>query len=267
MTYTMGLFGPRAQVDFAGQTTHVHFQAAVCADGLFFKASSKAIALKPEDHPLPAHFKSEFPSAWPCLRPILVYMFTSLTIVSFGHTNLEETWRMTRSDEERYVQYMDRIAARVSTIAVAASLFLSCIVTLLTTTPVSELFHYTRRGPYLCLGIGAAILWGGIIIASSIVFVSGMCSAKWAEETLMRTRIRLVLMMTILAYPFMAIGCATSVCICGVVVAVWTSGDPVAQAACVSLVFTPASFVFFFIATQINRPSPSQLTCGMDSHV
>lgn len=117
----MGLFGPRAQVDFAGQTAHDHSQAAVYADGFFFKASSKAVALKPEDHPLPAHFKSEFPSAWPCLRPILVYMFTSLTIVSFGHTNLEETWRMTRSDEERYMQYMDRIAARVSTIAVAVS--------------------------------------------------------------------------------------------------------------------------------------------------
>ncbi|KAI0818496.1 hypothetical protein BC629DRAFT_1251847, partial [Irpex lacteus] len=162
------------------------------------------------ENPLPPHWQNTFPEAWTWIRPILELAFRILIMVSFGKKNLRRVWRTTHAGDEKFTEFKDRIASRISTMTVVAGLLLSSTVGFVTTTPPLEgIIRYTTRGPYLCLLGECGLLLGGIVVGSADIFVMGTCTAKWTRKTLMGTRTRLIFTLVFLAYPFFAIGLGT----------------------------------------------------------
>ena len=127
-------------------------------------------------------------------------------------------------------------ASNAYTCNIQASLLLSCVVALITTTPPEEaLIDYSQRGPYICLWIALGILLGGVVVGSADIYVLSTCCQGWCQrvcfsqssrnhhsqgsahgtQTMMATRARLMSTLIFLAYPFIAIGCATLVCVFG----------------------------------------------------
>ena len=121
MAYISGFPLASVRMNAAGDTVPSFPQPPTCTTCLPPQLSYEPASCKLEYPPLPAHFKSEFPTAWPWARPILKFMFTSLTIVSFSHMTLEHTWRMANADSVVHREWKDRISAKISTIAVVVS--------------------------------------------------------------------------------------------------------------------------------------------------
>ncbi|KAI0093738.1 hypothetical protein BDY19DRAFT_270242 [Irpex rosettiformis] len=239
-----------ATVDCELNNTQLVFVA--CSSPL--KLSLNGIpTFKQNDQPMPTHWNSEFPKAWFWPRPILKLLFTTLVLVSFGHSSLQQKWEIIQSNKEKFTECMDRVSARISTITVVAGLLLSCVVALITTPPPeTTILDYNQRGPYLCLWVAFGILLGGIIVGSTDIHVLFTCSPRWMQQTLMATRMRLLFALIFFAYPFFAIGCATLVCVFGLLVACWLSDDRIVQVACVFLLLAPASLVLPFVLTQLD---------------
>ncbi|KAJ6455044.1 hypothetical protein C8R45DRAFT_752794, partial [Mycena sanguinolenta] len=97
-----------------------------------------------------------------------------------------------------------------------ATFLLSSIVSLVTTLPPKDaMLNYTLRGPYLCLWASISILLGSIIVASTDVYVLAMCTPELLEQRMMSTRVRVWLVLILLAYPFFAVAVGVSCCILG----------------------------------------------------
>ncbi|KAI0093739.1 hypothetical protein BDY19DRAFT_270418 [Irpex rosettiformis] len=203
---------------------------------------------------IPAHWDVEFHEAWSWLRPPLKWTFGVLILVSFGRKNLKDTWETIQShDEDEFRPFADKTAARISTITVITGLLLSCLITIVTTTPpVGTIFNYTLRVPYLCLCTACGTLFGGLIIGFCDIFVIGTWRAQCLQK-LMATRIQAVSVLIFLAYPFFAMFSATLLSVYGILVAAWLSHDSLVQFGCVVLFLVPTSTVFPFVILQLKR--------------
>ena len=75
---------------------------------------------------MPAHWTFVFESESPgpllsIIEPVLNVTFKSLCLISLGHPNLLEIWRICRGREEIWLSTKDRLSARISTITVIVS--------------------------------------------------------------------------------------------------------------------------------------------------
>lgn len=205
---------------------------------------------------MPDHWKVEFQVVFP-LSTILKFAFMTLCTISLGHNDLEGMWDICLGHEEIWTESKDRVLNRISTITVVAGLLLGSIASFATSDPpVRSMLNYNAREPYMCLLLAFGLTLGGLIVGSALLFGLAKCSASYFRDTLMGTRSSICCTLTLLAYPFVCIGVATSIGATGLFVAAWNSKDRLFRIGFVFVLLIPVSLVFVFAWTQRFLGSP-----------
>jgi hypothetical protein len=70
---------------------------------------------------MPDHWKSDFESVWPWLRPLLKFVFTVFVMIAFGQESLEQKWEKARLGDNEFQEDKNRISARISMVTVVVS--------------------------------------------------------------------------------------------------------------------------------------------------
>lgn len=217
-----------------------------------------------EDDPLGMHecsFPDDPPKHW-CntfasdssgrIGRFLGALFAGLCLVSVGHDSMEQKWRDLSRSEESYREHMGRLTTRLGTITVMIGLLLASTATLITTqAPRSQILDYSMRGACICFWASFLILLGAGIVGSAGIFVMTTCTRHWTLNLLVASRMRLVFILIILAYPFVAVGISTLFCIFGILVAAWNSADPIVRNGSAFLFVSPLLMALLFAACAV----------------
>ncbi|KAF8206676.1 hypothetical protein K438DRAFT_1756042 [Mycena galopus ATCC 62051] len=159
---------------------------------------------------MPAHWGSEFQASRKWIKKFALFCM---------HTTLDAAWSSIQTSEAAFQEYIGKLAARISNIAILSVLFMASITTLLTTTPPkADLFNFNLRACYLLLSASFSILIGSLYIMST------GCTRAWVVRE-PRTRPRMWMMLLILGYPTIAFFWATVALMASFLVAQLASHD------------------------------------------
>ncbi|VDC01644.1 unnamed protein product [Peniophora sp. CBMAI 1063] len=213
---------------------------------------------------LPIHWRNEHPGMWPWLRPAYCLMFKFLCLIAVGGPDLKQKWRAVNLEDGReFQEEKNRITTMVLTTNIVASLLLASTAALISTEPPrADIIDYNSRGPYLCLLCSFGIILGSIIVGCAVLFVLSTANAQWTRDTIMKTRVRIWIMLLLLAYPFLSIGVGTTVNFIGLLAAAWLSEDRTVNLGGAALLAVPVSLMVFFALITRGR---AESTSGSDT--
>ncbi|EJD40583.1 hypothetical protein AURDEDRAFT_170396 [Auricularia subglabra TFB-10046 SS5] len=198
---------------------------------------------------VPGHWRNNFSNKTLGIGRLQEAFFVALCLVSVGHKSLEQKWRGLSSDEDSYRDHMGRITTRLGTITVMIGLLLASTATLITTqAPSSQIIDYSMRGPCICFWVSFSVLLGAGVVGSTGIFVMTTCTRDWTLNVLLGSRMRLVFILIILAYPFFAVGISTLVCAFGILIAACSSQDPIVRNTSGLLLAFPVLMAVLFVA-------------------
>ncbi|KAF9458508.1 hypothetical protein BDZ94DRAFT_100059 [Collybia nuda] len=193
---------------------------------------------------LPDHWKAPVTVKGNVLAHIHLFLFRALCLLSVGHKLLRQTYIHAHPGAEVWNESKARIRIqhRIENTTVVGALLLTTTAVFLTTVPpVQHTLDYLAARPYVCILLSFGLSLGSLVVGSAVIFVISTCSIDWFEKKLTRTRARIYCILILIAYPYISVGFAASICAVAVVLAARLSESRLINIGSIVVILFPAS--------------------------
>ncbi|KZV73296.1 hypothetical protein PENSPDRAFT_682978 [Peniophora sp. CONT] len=201
---------------------------------------------------MPKHWRNEDADVPALLRPLMQHLFACLCLVATGRPNLKLAWqRMNSGNEDDFQAERIRISTMLTNVNIVGGLLLATTATLLTTGPPrADIIDYNLAGPYHCFIAAFYFTVTGVMAGCTGLLMVSAITPEWVRETNMGTRLRIWIMLFLLACPFLSVGLGTIINFLGFLSAAWVSKDYLANVGCVFALAIPLSIIALFTFIQ-----------------
>ncbi|KAF8804922.1 hypothetical protein BYT27DRAFT_7105890 [Phlegmacium glaucopus] len=180
-------------------------------------------AIPDQDNPTNPSLK--MPAHWDTPKGrVASIFFKALCIVSFGRSTLQHTWNVSEKGDKDWKEEKEALLARINNLSIVAGLLLSTMAVLLSTAPpVERFFNWMKPVPYLCILGAFPPTLGAIIVGATMGLAVTAAEPNYVQK-ICKSRLRVVCVLIVIAYPFFVMGCVTLVLAVGLVAAAQVTG-------------------------------------------
>ncbi|OAX37595.1 hypothetical protein K503DRAFT_857259 [Rhizopogon vinicolor AM-OR11-026] len=149
--------------------------------------------------PVPSHWK--LPRSHPLLGSIPRWSFQGLCLISVHRPSMEHHWK-SKCDETEWFKHMNEMVGQLNNSNVACGLLLATTSVFLTTPPpMQSVLNYATTSSYVLALVSFAHALGGILTGTAVIAIYQSCERDWTREVLTATRLRLCLILLLMAWP------------------------------------------------------------------